>query len=116
MVQIENEYSGYNAEYLDHIHLLYNITRASGYKQQIFTCDNMSTVSKFGNRTSGIPELFEAVNFGQKSYSPRFFTRFHTEIQPTKPLYVSEYWSGWFDAWNQTGHSVTKAAELVGVS
>ncbi|KAH9399001.1 Beta-galactosidase-1-like protein 2 [Tyrophagus putrescentiae] len=105
MVQIENEYSGYYPDYLEHIHMLFNLTRESGYHQQIFTCDNMSTVSRLGNRTTSIAELFEAINFGQSEYSPKFFNRFHTEIQPTKPMYISEYWSGWFDAWNQTGHS-----------
>ena len=27
------------------------------------------------------------------------------ELQPERPILVSEYWSGWFDHWYEPGHN-----------
>lgn len=58
--------------------------------------------------------LFQAINFGQGGYSEPFLTHLRENIQPNKPIYISEYWSGWFDFWGQNYHSTTGAVELVG--
>lgn len=113
MLQLENEYFGafwmeHSAEYL---RFLQQITRDSGFKELLFTSDpgfaarQLPTKGIFvHNSTSGQTEgeeVLETANFNDDSLEILTTLK---KVQPGKPAFVSEFWPGWFDSWNETHH------------
>ena len=47
-------------------------------------------------------EFFQAVNFGGGAVQSLQKMK---QKYPNHPLYVSEYWTGWFDKWNEAHHT-----------
>ena len=99
-VQIENEFSNFgntktNKGDLIYLTFLKNILLKFGIHELIFTCDNA--------RDNGrLPGLLMSANF--KSDSEKNIKELRS-LQPNKPVYVSEFWSGWFDRWGQKHHT-----------
>ena len=112
MLQLENEYGGWllspkSANSFAYIDYLYNLTISSNFTQLLFTSDNI-IYSKL-NPVRRISNLMETANFGQDEPNLDQELWNMTKAQPDKPIYVSEYWTGWFDAWGQANHSTTSA-------
>ncbi len=116
MVQLENEYGAYisenkkqqerdnNVKYLQYLR---NLTLESGFTQQLFTSDNIiySDQNPTRNIFPAEDNVLETANFGQDEGAIDAKLVNMSRAQPNRPLYVSEYWSGWFDAWSYQRHN-----------
>ncbi|MGH9597609.1 MAG: glycoside hydrolase family 35 protein, partial [Edaphobacter sp.] len=98
ITQVENEYGGYKAPpdpthaYMTHLR---DIFLSAG-----FTSSLLDTVDGYKELSGGgIPGVFTGVNFGIDKHKIGMNTV--ASFQPGKPIFVSEYWSGWFDFWGE---------------
>lgn len=118
MVQLENEFGGGsgNRNNIDYLHYLRNLTLESGFKQQLFTSDNI-IYSRNNPIKNVFTDVLETANFGQDEPNLDDKLNKMSVNQPNRPLYVSEYWSGWFDAWTYKNadnpHQTTSAKGLM---
>ncbi|RZC41824.1 beta-galactosidase-1-like protein 2 [Asbolus verrucosus] len=98
--QVENEYGSSPQKDLDYIQQLHQTMREYGIKELLVTSDGASS------GTSGtLPELlFQTVNFGS---DPNYAFDLLKDMQPNKPIMAMEYWTGWFDHWSETHHTVS---------
>ncbi|CAG2182706.1 unnamed protein product, partial [Oppiella nova] len=99
-LQYENEFGGIRSqgdqEYFD---LMRNTIDKSGFKELLTNCDGGATlVTALKTIQKGV---LETVNFNSDSLKQLTALR---QAQPNKPLYVSEFWPGWFDYWGG-GHA-----------
>ena len=93
-----SEYGGYKAApdpthaYMTHLR---DIFLHAG-----FTDSLLDTVDGYKELAAGgIPGVFTGVNFGIDKHQIGMDTV--ASFQPGKPLFVSEYWPGWFDFWGE---------------
>lgn len=107
-VQIENEYGSFNVpddggQYLQQIRQI--VLDAGFTGSLLFTADGGDMLAK-----GTLPGVFAAVNYGtgDAERSLGLLQRF----RPGAPVYVAEYWDGWFDHWGEK-HQVTDAAKQV---
>jgi beta-galactosidase len=102
ITQIENEYGNYGSDkaYMEQLHQL--------YLQEGFTKSLLITADNWRNIASGdLPGVFAATNFGIGNHEKGMDALEHERSD--QPLFVSEYWPGWFDSW---GHPhQTRAAK-----
>ena len=100
MLQIENEYFGAPIEHsLVYLEYLRNITRETGFTQQLFTSDPVEFAKANPIRT--IPDLLETANLNENAFNELSEMK---SAQPNRPIYVSEFWPGWFDSWGDKKH------------
>lgn len=102
VTQIENEYGNYGSDkaYMEQLHQLY--LKEGFTKSFSITADNWRNIAN-----GDMPDVFAATNFGIGSHQSGMDALEHE--RPDQPLFVSEYWPGWFDSW---GHPhETRAAE-----
>merc|ERR1712110_1390392 len=96
MTQVENEYGhfGYDDLPRDTVHLenLKQTLLSAGIETLLFTSDSPDTTYDWGS----VPGEFMTANFkfGGKAHMDRLL-----QLQPNKPIIVTEYWPGWFDHW-----------------
>lgn len=98
-VQIENEYGYYTTVDKNHIASLEKLLRQNGVTELLFTSDNKRVLEK-----GSAPGVLKTGNFKKKDVAKEIFQEMH-DIQPEAPLVVSEFWTGWFDAWGDTHHT-----------
>ncbi|GAU87177.1 hypothetical protein RvY_00067 [Ramazzottius varieornatus] len=100
MVQIENEYGGFDQDrrFMD---TLRDSLKRFGVTEMLFTSDGPNDLAK-GQASDVWLTVNEQTNMGDALDKL-------TAIQPNKPLMVMEYWSGWFDHW--TEHHQTTSME-----
>jgi len=108
MLQLENEYFGafwmaHSARYLRYLH---TITRESGFAQLLFTSDpgfaaRQLPTKEIFPQDSSTHFVLETANLNQDALATLLDLKQH---QPNRPVMVSEFWPGWFDSWNETGH------------
>jgi beta-galactosidase len=94
MTQIENEYGNYGSDqaYMAHLKQIYE---SVGFNDSLlFSADNWRNIAN-----GSIPGLFAATNFGIGNHKGGMDALL--KIRPDAPLFVSEYWPGWFDAWGR---------------
>jgi beta-galactosidase len=96
MVQVENEYGFYgsDAAYMGEIR---QAIIDAGFSVPLFACSPPS-VMRNGLRA----DLFQAANFGK---DPEDNFKKLRVLQPTGPLFCSEFYPGWFDTWGQPHHT-----------
>ncbi|ELT97928.1 hypothetical protein CAPTEDRAFT_112460 [Capitella teleta] len=99
-MQIENEYGSYSDD-VNYMQELKNIMTDSGVIEILFTSDN-----KHGLQPGRVPGVFMTTNFKNTNEGGRMFDKLH-ELQPGKPLMVMEFWSGWFDHWEEKHHTMS---------
>jgi beta-galactosidase len=105
MTQIENEYGNYGADhaYIEHLRQIY---LDSGFNaSMLFTADNWRNIDK-----GSIPELLAATNFGIGNHQGGMDAL--ARLRPDAPLFVSEYWPGWFDHWGHPHETRPIPAQL----
>lgn len=95
--QIENEY-GYYGNDKAYLGMLKDLLERNGMDALLFTTDgpwgealeagSLDGVLRGGSFGSGAPEHFEKMK----------------ATRPGDPLFCSEYWMGWFDAWGEAHH------------
>jgi beta-galactosidase len=92
MTQVENEYGNYGSDqaYMQHLH---EIFQSAGFTDSLlYSADNWRNISK-----GSIPELYAATNFGIGNHQGGMDAL--AKLRSDAPLFVSEYWPGWFDHW-----------------
>ncbi len=104
-VQVENEYGSFKVtedrqEYLQHV---LQMVRDAGFgESMLYTADGGEELPH-----GSIPGMLAAIDFGTGDLAhevPRLQT-----FQPNAPVFIAEYWDGWFDHWGEK-HQVTNAA------
>ena len=104
-VQIENEYGSFDVkedrrQYLGDV---LQIVRDAGFGESLlYTADGGEELTK-----GSIPGLLAAIDFGTGE-EPHEIPLLRA-LQPKAPVYIAEYWDGWFDHWGEK-HNVTDAA------
>lgn len=92
MTQVENEYGNFGSDhaYMEHLHQIF--LHAGFTDSLLYTADNWRNIPK-----GSIPGLFAATNFGIGNHQGGMDAL--EKVRPNAPLFVSEYWPGWFDSW-----------------
>jgi len=95
LVQVENEYGffGKDPQYMDAIR---KALLDAGFNVPLFACNPPDLL---GNGL--LTNLFQAANFGTDPAGS--FAKLR-KLQPTGPLFCSEFYPGWFDTWGQPHH------------
>jgi len=95
MTQVENEYGNFGSDhaYMEHLHQIF--LHAGFTDSLLYTADNWRNIPN-----GSIPGLFAATNFGIGNHKGGMDAL--EKVRPNAPLFVSEYWPGWFDSW---GHA-----------
>jgi beta-galactosidase len=105
-VQVENEYGSFDVQE-DRQHYLQaalQMVRDAGFGESLlYTADGGDVMAK-----GSIPGVLAAVDYGtgDAARSLALLRKF----QPDAPVYVAEYWDGWFDHWGEV-HQRTDAAK-----
>jgi beta-galactosidase len=102
ITQIENEYGNYGSDkaYMEQLHQLY--LQVGFTKSLLITADNWRNIA-----AGDLPGVFAATNFGIGNHQGGMDALERERFD--QPLFVSEYWPGWFDSW---GHPhETRAVE-----
>ncbi|CAG2105466.1 unnamed protein product [Medioppia subpectinata] len=94
-LQFENEFGGIRSagdrQYFD---LMRNTIINSSFKELLTNCDSQETPLTALKTIQ--KDVLETINFNSRSL--KLLTELR-QAQPNKPLYVSEFWPGWFDEW-----------------
>ena len=98
-VQVENEYGsfGKDTKYMQAIRQIVMDSGMGGTKEHptlLFTVDGGEQ-----QPNGSLPDLPAAVSFGLGAGGPET-SRLHA-FRPDGPLWVGEYWAGWFDHWGR---------------
>lgn len=100
-VQVENEYGSFGKDkvYLEQIHQL---LLSSGFTSSLlYTADGAEEMTD-----GSLPGVFAGVDFGTGDAERSI--AMVKKFRPESPVYVAEYWDGWFDHWGEK-HQVTDA-------
>jgi beta-galactosidase len=102
ITQIENEYGNYGSDkaYMEQLHQLY--LQVGFTKSLLITADNWKNIA-----AGDLPGVFAATNFGIGNHRGGLDAL--ERERPGQPLFVSEYWPGWFDSWGNSHE--TRATE-----
>ena len=85
-----NEYGAFGSQDTSHLEFIKDTFEENGLRELFFTCDSPIA----GGDKGAIPGVLQAANF---------FTRAKNQLdqlliyQPDKPIFIAEYWAGWFD-------------------
>jgi beta-galactosidase len=92
MTQVENEYGNFGSDhaYMEHLHQIF--LHAGFTDSLLYTADNWRNIPN-----GSIPSLYAATNFGIGNHEGGMDSL--EKVRPGAPLFVSEYWPGWFDSW-----------------
>jgi beta-galactosidase len=109
-VQVENEYGsfGKDTRYMQAIHQMVMDSGMGGTKEHptlLYTADG-----GVQQPNGSLPDLPTAVNFGPGD-APQETSRLRA-FRPNGPLWVGEYWAGWFDHWG-LNHATTDTDKQV---
>ncbi len=109
ITQVENEYGSFVSTpdpthaYMTHMRDIF--LRAGFTASLLDTVDGGDELPR-----GGIPGVFTGVNFGIGEHQPEMDKL--AAFQPGKPLFVSEYWPGWFDYWGHPHQTRPLPAQL----
>lgn len=90
--QMENEYGNFGSDQTYVTHLRDVFVRAGFTDSLLYTADNWRNI-----RRGVLPDVYAATNFGIRNHEKGMDAL--AEVRPGQPLFVSEYWPGWFDHW-----------------
>ncbi|XP_023243973.1 beta-galactosidase-1-like protein 2 [Centruroides sculpturatus] len=98
-IQIENEFNEFgnaneNPDDLQYMSFLKNTLEELGLKELFFTSDAVSQM----NSPFTLPDVLMTANFQIRVEEELSALK---KLQPNKPLYVAEFWSGWYDHWTE---------------
>jgi beta-galactosidase GanA len=102
-VQVENEYGEAvtNKNRHEHMIFLHDTLKKIGINELLYTCDNQGGLPGV-EQHGGVPGVLVTANFNQGANST---LQALANFQKNKPLYVAEYWTGWFDNWGDKHHT-----------
>eukprot|EP00045_Choanoeca_perplexa_P014683 m.174846 g.174846 ORF g.174846 m.174846 type:complete len:653 (+) comp16758_c0_seq5:27-1985(+) len=101
---VENEFGSYDNDPAYMQWLVHNL-RTRGLHEMLFTCDNAG-----GLRDGMVKGALQTVNFQDKAAKHLGAL---AAAQPNAPLMVSEYWTGWFDHWDEKQHHLYSSEDVV---
>jgi len=95
-VQIENEYGTYGSskEYMQHMKEIFVRAGFNGSDAMLYTVD-----PRKGLKAGELDGVMSGVNFGTGD-AEKGVTALAAD-RPGQPLFVTEYWPGWFDHWGE---------------
>ncbi|MBS1815665.1 MAG: beta-galactosidase [Acidobacteria bacterium] len=101
-VQVENEYGSYGKD-RDYMRAMRKAVYDAGFSNTLL----YSTDGDRQLKNDTLPDLFTAVNFGpgkisdpnDPNFAPRRAIETLKKLRPNDPVFVGEYWDGWFDHW-----------------
>jgi beta-galactosidase len=103
-VQVENEYGSFGDDpvYVEQIRRL--VLHAGFTGSLLYTADGADVLSR-----GSLPGTLAAIDFGtgDAARSVGLLKAF----RPGTPVWVAEYWDGWFDHWGEKHHTVDAAAQ-----
>jgi len=92
VTQVENEYGGFGS---DHVYMqkMVDLFHAAGFNDSL-----LDTVDGFNDLAKGaVPGVFAGTNFGIGNHQKGMDAA--AVFRPGAPIFVTEYWPGWFDSW-----------------
>ena len=95
-VQIENEYGGYGNTDSHHLEWLKKLLISLGITEPLFTSDPGMVFNK--DSPLFLDNVLKSINFKNKPEKNLASFRAHF---PTQPIWVMEFWAGWFDWWGE---------------
>jgi beta-galactosidase len=102
-VQIENEYGSFGNDHA-YMEQMRQLVLDSGFTGSLlYTADGADLVDQ-----GGFPDLLSGIDFG--TGDAKHSIALLKKSRPTSPVYVAEYWDGWFDHWGDK-HQTTDAAQ-----
>jgi beta-galactosidase len=108
-VQVENEYGSFNVkeDRQQYLQQVLQMVRDAGFGESLlYTADGGEELPK-----GSIPGMLAAIDFGTGDLPHE--VPLLQAFQPNAPVYIAEYWDGWFDHWGEK-HQVTDAAKQEG--
>lgn len=102
-VQVENEYGSFGKDQA-YVERMRQVVLSSGFTSSLlYTADGGDVMAQ-----GSLPGVFAGVDFGtgDADRSVALLKKF----RPDSPVYVAEYWDGWFDHWGEK-HQVTDATK-----
>jgi beta-galactosidase len=90
--QVENEYGNFGSDQAYLAHLKEVFLRAGFTDSLLYTADNWRNI-----RHGILPGVYAATNFGMGNHEKGMAAL--VQVRPGQPVFVSEYWPGWFDHW-----------------
>ena len=103
--QVENEYGNFGSDQAYMAHLKEIFLRAGFTDSLLYTADNWRNI-----RRGTLPGLYAATNFGIRNHEKGMEAL--AEVRPGQPVFVSEYWPGWFDHWGEPHQTRPIAPQL----
>jgi beta-galactosidase len=104
-VQVENEYGSFKVQEdrQQYLRQVLQMVRDAGFgESMLYTADGGEEL-----REGSIPGMLAAIDFGTGDLPHE--VPLLQAFQPNAPLFIAEYWDGWFDHWGEK-HQVTDAA------
>jgi beta-galactosidase len=104
-VQVENEYGSFNVkeDRQQYLQQVLQMVRDAGFgESMLYTADGGEELPK-----GSIPGMLAAIDFGTGDLAHE--APLLQAFQPNAPVFIAEYWDGWFDHWGEK-HQVTDAA------
>jgi len=90
--QMENEYGNFGSDQAYLAHLKEIFLRAGFTDSLLYTADNWRNIAR-----GILPGVYAATNFGIRNHEKGMAAL--AQLRPGGPVFVSEYWPGWFDHW-----------------
>ncbi len=106
MTQVENEYGNFDSDHAYMAHLKQIFEQAGFTDSLLYSADNWRNIPN-----GSLPGLFAAVNFGIKNHQGGMDAL--AKVRPDAPIFVSEYWPGWFDSWGHPHETRPVPPQLV---
>ncbi|XP_063230040.1 beta-galactosidase-1-like protein 3 isoform X1 [Bacillus rossius redtenbacheri] len=103
--QIENEYAYVSAKNYTYLEEIKRLMDSNGISALKFTTDTPTVCGRCG----GLEGVMMTANFGS-GYQTQLNKL--KSLQPDKPCWVMEFWTGWFDQWFEAHHTRTTADYL----
>lgn len=100
--QVENEYGSFNTDDVEYMEYLRSLMIGEGIKELLFTSDNYHGLQK---QSLAMPDVLQTINFGGNAWERLKEIK---QVQPDKPVLVTEFWDGWFDHWGEEHHTREK--------
>ncbi|XP_059086331.1 beta-galactosidase-1-like protein 2 isoform X1 [Tigriopus californicus] len=101
-VQIENEYGNFGygdfPRDIEHLRFLKKTLETEGVESLLFTSDSPNLTKDYGN----VDNVLMTANFKFDSLENLDNL---LSFQPNRPVFVTEFWPGWFDHWFEQVHN-----------